>query len=264
MERANKISLIVVGAVLLVLWVWAVLGPDGLGRREVPEFGAGSFAGSVPTVGVVLPDYRPPRRGAPVGRVGGGTRSTEYRIPALQALAPPEVGLTARAQPVLYWFARMGGAVRFELAELSELGEQRVLSVRLPDLEPGLQKLDLADHDVFLREGVIYVWSVRQDVPGLGLALGSESSALIQRVPAPDLGDIPEGDLQSLGLAWASAGLWYDSLDAFSRAAERHPPAAGAAAQRRALLQQGGVGAWVLGSLRGSLTGATMPVAASR
>src|SRR5437867_13335867 len=50
------------------------------------------------------PVYKPPLRGAPGGRVGGGTRGTQERdIFVLSVLAPDHTGLTTREQPSLFW-----------------------------------------------------------------------------------------------------------------------------------------------------------------
>src|SRR4051794_27821202 len=40
------------------------------------------------------PVYQPPMRGAPSGRVGGGTRGAAGGMPTLDVLAPDHVGLT--------------------------------------------------------------------------------------------------------------------------------------------------------------------------
>ena len=62
-------------------------------------------AESPPTGGVsAAPVYRPPLRGAPRGRVGGGSRGTGRESFVLSVLAPDHTGLTTSEQPSLYWF----------------------------------------------------------------------------------------------------------------------------------------------------------------
>src|SRR5688572_21778645 len=52
-----------------------------------------------------VPVYNPPPRGAPGGRVGGGTRGPGQRdVFVLSVLAPDHSGLTSSEQPSLYWF----------------------------------------------------------------------------------------------------------------------------------------------------------------
>ena len=47
--------------------------------------------------------YKPPKRGAPGGREGAGTRGFREALPTLAVLAPQDhTGLTAQEQPVLY------------------------------------------------------------------------------------------------------------------------------------------------------------------
>ena len=45
---------------------------------------------------VTVPVYKPPLRGAPGGRVGGGTRGTPRDLFVLSALAPDHSGLTVQ------------------------------------------------------------------------------------------------------------------------------------------------------------------------
>ncbi|MEO8326531.1 MAG: hypothetical protein ABI618_11810, partial [Nitrospirota bacterium] len=47
--------------------------------------------------------YQPPPRGAPGGRVGGGTRGPSSDLPLMWALVPDHVGLSAEVQPRLVW-----------------------------------------------------------------------------------------------------------------------------------------------------------------
>src|SRR3712207_1026765 len=52
---------------------------------------------------VATPVYKPPVRGAPEGRVGGGTRGGDQTF-MLSVLAPRHTGWTVQEQPVLYWY----------------------------------------------------------------------------------------------------------------------------------------------------------------
>jgi hypothetical protein len=48
--------------------------------------------------------YTPPKRGAPGGREGAGTRGLQT-LPILAVLTPKDhTGLTVQEQPVLYWY----------------------------------------------------------------------------------------------------------------------------------------------------------------
>ena len=48
--------------------------------------------------------YKPPLRGAPLTRVGGGTRGVG-NVLAVNVLAPNDTGLTTQEKPTIYWFA---------------------------------------------------------------------------------------------------------------------------------------------------------------
>jgi hypothetical protein len=100
--------------------------------------------------------YKPPLRGAPQTRVGGGTRGQGSDI-VLQVLAPDHAGLTTRAQPTLYWYARTPVPARFEAALIDAQGMDPLLEVEAgTGKAAGIQQLDLGDHGFFLQPGVPY------------------------------------------------------------------------------------------------------------
>ena len=51
-----------------------------------------------------VPVYNPPSRGAPGGRIGGGTRGGGQNVFVLSVLAPDHSAFTTSEQPSLYWF----------------------------------------------------------------------------------------------------------------------------------------------------------------
>src|SRR3954470_1151564 len=67
------------------------------------------------------PEYQPPSRGAPTGRIGGGTRAPQ-RIPPVIAVSPDHTGQTIAAQPVLYYFMSNPAVVRLALRPANEPG----------------------------------------------------------------------------------------------------------------------------------------------
>ena len=58
---------------------------------------------TAPAPGAPAPVYKPPPRGAPGGRMGGGTRGISGAA-VVSILAPDHVGLTMQEQPSLHWF----------------------------------------------------------------------------------------------------------------------------------------------------------------
>ena len=181
--------------------------------------------------------YRPPNRGAPTQRVGGGTRS----ITQIEALAPAHVALTTQAMPRLYWHLSPGfrNKLRFRLAEAGV--SPPLLEILLPE-QPngGIQFIDLATHNIALEPGRSYNWAImlepfpHQRMPPL------VSAAMLTR----DNGGEQFAQLspEERPFAAAEQGYWYDAVDWISRLIEQ-PDAAGVdrRLQRAALLEQGGL-----------------------
>lgn len=150
-------------------------------------------------------NYNPPKTGAPLTRIGGGTRSLAGPAEPIQVLAPNHTALTAHAQPVLYWFL---SEVRPEAIEVSLIKEkastpflERTISTKQA---VGVQKFSLKDYGVSLTEGEEYRWTVSY-LDAEGKAVGDEiTSGTIRYQP-------PESKLSLK--QQAEAGYWYDVLD---------------------------------------------------
>lgn len=179
-------------------------------------------------------DYRPPDRGAPLQRVGGGTRS----ISPLSVLAPRHVALTTRTQPRLYWFVSPGfhNKLRFRLSEAGV--KPPLLEIQLPPQpDGGMRHLDLKMHDVHLEPGKLYDWGVileplpHQRVRPL---VSRGRIALDDAYPIP--ADAP---LDQKPYIAAQQGYWYDALDWISRLIDAGEDNATLSHQRADLLEQG-------------------------
>jgi hypothetical protein len=181
------------------------------------------------------PEYNPPSRGAPSGRVGGGTRG--LHILPLAALAPDHTGLTISAQPALYYFLPSASGVRVAVRIASDPNAQPLLEKDFaPPARSGIQKLELKALGVTLAPGVEYRWTVSD--------ARTSSTAMIRRVDmsadlARKLNGVPAGRHRYTVLA--REGVWYDALDEVSRAADAAPSAAVATRHRAALLEQIGL-----------------------
>src|SRR3954464_13273604 len=81
------------------------------------------------------PEYVPPPRGAPTGRIGGGTRGLQA-LP-LTALAPNHAGLTISAQPVLYYYTPAAARPRLVLRPASDTTAQPLAALELPATRGG-------------------------------------------------------------------------------------------------------------------------------
>ena len=78
-----------------------------------------------------MPVYKPPRRGAPAGRVGGGTRGIESDKPIIAALVPEQIGLTLQEQPSLYWYLSKPTEYLIEFTLIDEQSVQPILEKRI-------------------------------------------------------------------------------------------------------------------------------------
>ena len=106
------------------------------------------------------PVYKPPTRGAPGGRVGGGTRGTQRDVFVLSVLAPDHSGFTTSEQPSLYWYISKPTSLPVELTVMDPQGVQPILETRLSSVNAGVQRVRLADYNVRLSSGAAYRWFV--------------------------------------------------------------------------------------------------------
>ena len=123
-----------------------------------------------PAAGAATPDatatasapvYKPPLRGAPGGRVGGGTRGTGREAFILSVLAPAHTGLTTSEQPVLYWFISNTSSHPVELTLVDPQKSDPLVELRIePPVAAGVHRVRLADHNVRLASAVAYNWYV--------------------------------------------------------------------------------------------------------
>jgi len=188
-----------------------------------------------------MPVFVPRDMGAPVARVGGGTRGIEtVKSPSIEVLAPERLGYTLDPQPTLYWSLSEATDRRVEI-RLNDHGSDPPVTVFETllegPLESGIHGIDLARHGVTLEPGVVYMWYVqlnprsdgRYSGGGIQRVLAStELNAALTAAPA---------DRKAFVLA--EAGIWYDAVDVLSEQVEGGT--AGALAQRAALLEQVGL-----------------------
>jgi hypothetical protein len=170
--------------------------------------------------------YKPPLRGAPKTRVGGGTRGPGDQLPALYVLAPEHTGLTTRGQPILYWYLSKPASARIEVTLADDRSVQPLLEAVVTGItKPGMQQLKLADYGARLQPGVEYRWSIAlvrdpdqrsQDI------VASAGVRLVE--PDEDLrtwaGQCREMECVSL---YAEKGVWYDALDTLEGLIETRP-----------------------------------------
>ena len=194
------------------------------------------------------PFYVPPhlptsKRGAPKSRVGGGTRSDGHPL-TLAALAPDHVGLTAQAQPSLFWYLSSTTPSPIEVVIMNPQQIEPLVVKRLhPPLTPGIQRVRLAAYDVSLAPGVPYQWFVALILDPSQRSKDIVASGHIERTKLPEalhsrLAQAGPGEAPTL---YAEAGLWYDALTALADLIEATPRHTEFRHQRAALLKQVGL-----------------------
>lgn len=191
------------------------------------------------------PVYKPPLRGAPGGRVGGGTRGPAAReVFVLSALAPNHTGLTISEQPSLYWFISGATSFPMEVTVVDPRASQPVLETRVPSPgQSGVRRIRLADHNVRLSPGVAYRWFVAVVPDPARRSRDILAGGTIERIEASEeiKGKIAQAMKGDLPFVYAEAGLWYDALAAISERIEEGPNDAVLRKQRAALMAQVGL-----------------------
>jgi hypothetical protein len=228
-----------VGALTLVAGLVGVGITVSLGAAQEPKPDSSKATVSTPLV------YKPPLRGAPAGRVGGGTRGVGARdMFVLSALVPDESGLTANEQPSLYWFISTVTTLPVEVTISDPRATEPLLETRVPGpIQPGVHRIRLADHGIRLAPGVVYRWSVTV-IPDLNRrSRDILAGGAIERIEPPfefreQLKQSRHEEHPSL---FAGAGLWYDALASISELIEKTPSDVQLRKQRSALLTQVGL-----------------------
>ncbi|MGK5094235.1 DUF928 domain-containing protein [Deltaproteobacteria bacterium TL4] len=185
-------------------------------------------------------NYRPPMRGVPTRRVGGGVRGTVGEIPLLASIAPSHIGLTTQSQPTLFWFlsAPWKEGVEFTLNDLD--GMDPLLELDIHVSKPGFQQIVLADHQVKLKEGVEYEWFVAL-VPDPEQRSGDviASGTLKYTKPSVELlKQLETTQPNEHHLIYAENGIWYDTFSLLSEQLLKEPNNEDLKQQRIILLDQ--------------------------
>ena len=201
-------------------------------------------AGAPPEISAAASVYKPPLRGAPRGRIGGGTRGVGSDTIVLSVLAPDHAGLTASDQPSLYWSISTATSYPVELTIMDPRRIEPVLETRLPGpIEAGLHRVRLADHGVRLDPDVAYRWYVAVVVDPDRRAKDVLAGGVIERVTASPqlLQRVAQARGEQVPAIYAADGLWYDALTAASDLVDAAPADPVRRQQRDALLREVGL-----------------------
>lgn len=213
--------------------------------KEPPSATPPSPDQSVAKTSVDLPIYKPPLRGSPGGRVGGGTRGEGEEAPvSLCVLAPDHLGLTVQDQPRLYWFVSRPTPYPIELTITERNAVTPLLEQRIsPPEQVGIQCFALADYGVRLRQGVQYKWFVVLITDPQRRSRDILAGGMIEYIAAPPS---LQTKLDKAGkgrqpYVLAGEGLWYDALAVVSDRIHASPANRALRRQRAALVEQVGL-----------------------
>lgn len=182
--------------------------------------------------------YVPPSRGAPAARVGGASRGLDQPL-SLEVLSPEHTGLTARAQPGLYWYASHAvvGPLEFTITDATTL--QPVFEfIQQGGASAGIHKFDLARYEVTLQLDREYEWYVAAIIDPAHRSLDVVAGSKIKRVAKPGISRVDNPDPLSAAQSLARDGLWYDAVDLLSELIQNNRAAG---AYRDGLLNQVGL-----------------------
>lgn len=197
-----------------------------------------------PAAAAEMPVYRPPKRGAPAGRIGGGTRGPGREMFVLSVVAPDHTGLTAVEQPSLYWFVSSLTSSPVEVTVTDPQGTHLLLETRIaPPIQPGLHRIRLADHGIRLKPGLAYRWFVAVVPDPDRRSKDIIAGGAVERVEFPEAlrVKLAEAGKAKAPYIYAEAGLWYDAVTAISELIDAAPNDKLLHKQRASLLEQVGL-----------------------
>jgi uncharacterized protein DUF928 len=190
-----------------------------------------------------FPVYSPPSRGAPGGRIGGGTRGGQ-NVFVLSVLAPDHSAFTTTEQPSLYWFISKPTSLPVELTVMDPQGIKPILETQLSSpTKAGIQRVRLADYNVHLAPGAAYRWFVAVVPDADRRSKDILAGGAIERVNLQEdvKAKVAKASDKDLPFVYAQAGIWYDALKSISDLIDAAPQNQDLHNQRAALLKQVGL-----------------------
>lgn len=168
----------------------------------------------------------------------------QMQLPSLHVLTPEHAALTASESPSLFWFQSGPTDVAFELTVTDPKKPKPLLKVGSPKAGPaGIRRISLAKQNVKLSPDISYQWTIALIPDPKNRSLDVISRGGIKRVePAKELAAEVEKSTSpgDKAAAYASAGIWYDALEALTDEIDKTKDK-GLRAQRAELLDQVGL-----------------------
>lgn len=190
------------------------------------------------------PVYKPPVRGAPRGRVGGGTRGPRDSLLGLYVLAPDHTGLTVREQPDFYWHLSELTPYPIEFTLIEDSAIFPVLEAQIASpAQPGIQRIQLSRYNVRLKDNSEYRWFVAIVTDANSRSKDILAGGFIEKVtPSETLRKrLAQEPADWAPFLYAEEGIWYDALAAISNLIDAAPNDATLRRQRAELLEQVGL-----------------------
>jgi hypothetical protein len=187
------------------------------------------------------PLYQPPRRGAPGGRVGGGTRGPSPGLPLLYALVPDHVAVTAHEQPPLVWYLSNATTLPLEFTVIEGIGVVPILEAPLASpAEAGIHMISLGEYDLKFEQGKTYQWfvSLIPDSDRRSKDIIAGGMLEVMSLPENIAEAVRQATPQEATKLLANAGFWYDAIGAISQEIQANATDRGLRELRATLLEQ--------------------------
>lgn len=193
-----------------------------------------------------MPVYKPPLRGAPAGRLSGGTRSAEDNTLIFVLLAPRHTGRTISEAPTLYWFSSETVPYPVELTVLMGKEMKPILQRRIAnEAAAGFHPIRLADLGIRLQTGTVYQCFLSLVTDPQHPSKDVISGGTIERIaPSREFQKkLQETKTGFSAHVYAAEGIWYDAVSALCTRIAAAPKDDGILRQQRSsLLRQGDLG----------------------
>ncbi len=175
----------------------------GLAFGQLTTFSAPVAAQTTEAAEIV---FVPPVDGAPVERIGAGTRGSGSPSDQLKLIVPQGGALSASPSPVLYWWIAAPYKGKLQLTLTRDGTDAPLLdAVEQVSLKAGLNTVSLGDFGVRLQAGDIYRWSLSL----VGGELNETAASYVEyRETEVASNDSPAKQAHEL----AKAGVWYDAF----------------------------------------------------
>lgn len=183
-------------------------------------------------------DFKPPLRGAPEVRIGGGSRAVTMSLAKINLLAPKTNGATSVESPVLYWRLSKKLSAPVEVKLLAAGSDQPLMNVTLTDMGAGMHKINLSEFGIKLQAGVTYTWQTAIVWDVAQRNKDTVSTATLQYTPPT--ADVRKQLAKATPAQLLEKGYGYDAIAAISAQLEASPDNAGLHADRADLLEKMG------------------------